>query len=89
MPKKSTKQKPDDIKLLPCPFCGQQPNVAASVDQGLWCLTHRCSGVGSISIGWNRLDSIAARWNNRYPLARNCPADCNCHPSSVSKGKSK
>jgi hypothetical protein len=60
----------DDVKLLPCPFCGESPDVYADHDMiSITCRTVNCPA-SPISTGDLIVDAYkaAAAWNRRAPV---------------------
>ncbi|MGV8864040.1 MAG: Lar family restriction alleviation protein [Pseudomonas sp.] len=62
----TTNQTIDGVPLLPCPFCGDTPEITKHHREDIYGLMHRCPVAGAISWGF-REDPTghAKRWNRR------------------------
>ncbi len=54
-------------EILPCPFCGQQPQFPKHFKHEMWQLIHRCPIVGTLHMGWTEdYCSLIDAWNTRH-----------------------
>jgi hypothetical protein len=56
----------DDVKLLPCPFCGELPTITKHFKHEIYSFVHRCSVIGPITRDFReREQDHADMWNTR------------------------
>ena len=57
-----------EVKLKPCPFCGDQPEVEKHFKRDEYCLVHRCEYIPA-HIDFTTMTGILKRWNARHHTA--------------------
>ncbi|MDY0250749.1 MAG: hypothetical protein RBR45_11950 [Pseudomonas sp.] len=74
-----------DQKTLPCPFCGEQPEVTKHFKRDEYCLVHRCEYIPA-HIDFSTMAGILKRWNARADPASPIHP---CHASLVMPERKK
>jgi hypothetical protein len=73
---------PAEKKLLPCPFCGELPEISKHFKEEMYRLIHRCKVIGPIVLDWADKGYHEHRWNRRTltKAANGSPHNCTLVP---------
>lgn len=64
---------------LPCPFCGEKPQVTAILgNASVECNGRACPVYPSVKCAARLTDEAIARWNKRAPVKLKPCAECGC-----------
>ena len=70
----TTNQTIDGVPLLPCPFCGDTPDITKHHREEIYGLIHRCPVAGAISWGFIEEPALhVKRWNRRHIQEQTAP----------------